>query len=501
MHLPQPIGTYQKRIYNLSAMTNKNINMNRLINLSLGSLKLILAFILISPSSPSLAQGTSRCNSFFNRDRFTRRSFTRVSDAYLLRSFWGAIPVYASIREKGIQSLDSKARILDSLVQIQTSSSPGTGVIISSSGGKAIILTSKHVIDKNSPGELMVKRINGESLKVLRINKLRDIDLAEVVVAVKGCVPTIPLKNDIDYDAIAEKRKQSINKDIYVIGFPAVNTGLQVKFVPAKALLQSYNVDARANGYGILYRYEHGLETEIGMSGSPVLDQDGYVVGIHGQVDIFNETASSARHRTGYGLAVPTHTWVSSKENKPIRQYSGESVDLALQGSYQISTGQIKKAITSLSKAINQARVEYRQLEREIRLGHNHLNEFLSPENHCKREIANRIDWERLYPSGLGTFDTGSTAQTKYDTCLHFRRSWNKRHELEYKHRQVDNAELDAHMASRTSFTHLLSLRGLGYALNGDVNKARTDWRYCSQLHGHRDRRSTHCNVYHDYFR
>ena len=69
-----------------------------------------------------------------------------------------------------------------------------------------------------------------------------------------------------------------------------------------------------ADGYGLVY----SNSTLPGMSGGPVINEDGKVIGVHGRGDTTNEESTpnpNVRVKTGFNLAIPIATYISWKGN------------------------------------------------------------------------------------------------------------------------------------------------------------------------------------------
>jgi V8-like Glu-specific endopeptidase len=80
---------------------------------------------------------------------------------------------------------------------------------------------------------------------------------------------------------MGESERAVVGSTIYVAGYPLpIAFGSERKLEFTGGIVSS-RLDRRSSGYGLRYQ----AVTRRGMSGGPVFDADGRVVGIHGQGD------------------------------------------------------------------------------------------------------------------------------------------------------------------------------------------------------------------------
>jgi S1-C subfamily serine protease len=167
----------------------------------------------------------------------------------------------------------------------------GSGVIIGQSGQSYTVLTNWHVVE--SPGEYTVQTPDGRTYAANynAVKRLPGVDLA-----------IIQFNTDQNYQIaeIGNSDAASEGMSIYYAGYPGSlrdESDRFYRFFPVSivAVLPT----PTENGYSLVYNGE----ALTGMSGGPVLDQNGFLIGIHGQAFIDPRTGSPSVY------AVPINTY------------------------------------------------------------------------------------------------------------------------------------------------------------------------------------------------
>lgn len=158
----------------------------------------------------------------------------------------------------------------------------GSGVIISREGNNYSVLTCAHVINSYQDAKLMVLTVDGLEYKAemdTRFN-FRNIDLA--VVKFKS-------NNEYPVARVNAQFNLSVGEQVYVAGFPNYDREA-ANLAPTVDLgIQPYNFTQGKVSHLLNLPLEKGYkigisnEIEIGMSGGPVLNQNGELVGIIGR--------------------------------------------------------------------------------------------------------------------------------------------------------------------------------------------------------------------------
>jgi tetratricopeptide (TPR) repeat protein/V8-like Glu-specific endopeptidase len=176
-------------------------------------------------------------------------------------------------------------------VKIATTSGNGSGILLQKQGDVYTILTAAHVV-KNERASYTITTPDGRTYQPIA-NSIRryqgDVDLA-----------VLKFRSSATYK-LAELGDSNVLKggmDLYVAGFPAPTQVItESVFVFREGKVTANSKRAFKNGYGLLY----SNDTLPGMSGGPVLNEAGQVVGIHGRGDREQES----RAKTGFNAGIP----------------------------------------------------------------------------------------------------------------------------------------------------------------------------------------------------
>jgi len=126
------------------------------------------------------------------------------------------------------------------------------------------------------------------------IKRIKGVDLAVV---------EFVSENSYSVGKLGNSQSATISKRIYVAGAPEPS-----ETMPSRTLLVTPGhivgrQDPNQKGYALIYTNP----TRRGMSGGPVLDEEGRVIGIHGQGD--RQDGS----KTGLNLAIPSESFLTSQ--------------------------------------------------------------------------------------------------------------------------------------------------------------------------------------------
>tara|TARA_Y100001978_G_C23686835_1_gene432387 strand:- start:484 stop:2196 length:1713 start_codon:yes stop_codon:yes gene_type:complete len=174
----------------------------------------------------------------------------------------------------------------------------GTGVIVSKEGKRYRVLTSWHVVkESNINDEVIVITSDGKKhiWDPKSILKIKNLDLA-----------TFTFKSTDNYRIalIGDSSKVKEGEKVFVGGYPIGNESYSNRIFR----FQSGYIRANAkiyieNGYQLLY----SNRTVKGMSGGPVLNKKGKLIGIHGRAEIDKELSLDQGKliATGTNKAIP----------------------------------------------------------------------------------------------------------------------------------------------------------------------------------------------------
>jgi len=210
----------------------------------------------------------------------------------------------------------------------------GSGVIISKKGNTYTILTSNHVV-KNPNSEFVIKTSKGKDHPVTSVKTLQKEGIGPDLAII-----TFETPEEYSVAPISNSDEATIGSGIYISGYPLPPTGSMEREY-AFTSGQVTNIRS-SNPEGYTMRYD--AVTRRGMSGGPVFDVSGRVIGIHGQGDtvatVNNESAGRQEEvKTGLNSAIPMNTFIELMpevnvekssvkiDNKPPENVDAEKVD------------------------------------------------------------------------------------------------------------------------------------------------------------------------------
>jgi tetratricopeptide (TPR) repeat protein/S1-C subfamily serine protease len=239
-----------------------------------------------------------------------------------------------------------------------TSQTPGSGVIIKRQGNVYTILTAAHVVATEDKYKVVAPDGKQYAIDYKTIKRFPGkIDLA-----------ILQFTSDQEYRVveIEDSTKAVTGTPSYVAGFPLQS---------AESTIQNYRfsdgqISANASrpletGYALSYLND----TFSGMSGGPVLDEQGKLIGIHGQSKVANYLVENkgidpeTGTKFGLNLAIPIHTFMSLiAQVEPALGFQPVAAvvvpsqqtadDVFLQGVDKAIAGKLQEAITDFDQAI-----------------------------------------------------------------------------------------------------------------------------------------------------
>ena len=188
-------------------------------------------------------------------------------------------------------------------VRIETPGESGSGVIIERNGNIYTVLTAQHVLAAvggneeayviPAADETKFYRLNNRSIRTLPQNL--DVDLAIV---------QFESQETYEVARLGDSSTLSLGSESYVSGYPLPTAAIKditLQFTIGN--ITAIPTEPYERGYGLVY----SNNTIAGMSGGPVFDAQGNVIGIHGRGD--RSGADGTGQKTGFNLAIPINTF------------------------------------------------------------------------------------------------------------------------------------------------------------------------------------------------
>ena len=181
---------------------------------------------------------------------------------------------------------------------------PGSGVIIDKKSDTYYVLTAKHVVETEDEYEVVTPDGQNYPLQNPRIERFSDLDLALVA-----------FDSDRSYKTASLGLKPTVQEGdrIYVAGWPIAGKAIPHIYQMTSGEISGISPRSLSGGYQIVYTNV----TRQGMSGGPIFNQKGQVVGIHGQAEgreIYLPDQDSTRVKAGFNLGIPIHQYVKNKK-------------------------------------------------------------------------------------------------------------------------------------------------------------------------------------------
>jgi hypothetical protein len=189
----------------------------------------------------------------------------------------------------------------ESIVRVN-GQNPGSGVIYKKEGNSYYVLTAKHVVATPDEYEIITDDEQVHPLDFANVFPVPDTDLAIAEFTSDQSYQPVELGNS---DQITE------GDDVFIAGWPHAGEAIPYIYQFITGNISGLPARLLPDGYGLIYT----STARQGMSGGPLFDDNGSVVGIHGRAEgkeIYLPDADfdSTTVRDGFSLGVPINVFL-----------------------------------------------------------------------------------------------------------------------------------------------------------------------------------------------
>jgi tetratricopeptide (TPR) repeat protein len=214
----------------------------------------------------------------------------------------------------------------------------GSGAIIKQEGNTYSVLTAHHVVDKPHL-TCLIQTSDEESYQV------KGDTITQPVAEVDLGVLTFTSEKSYPVAKLGDSEKVAETTSVYVVGAPGNSEAIGPRIVMFNSGKITGKVRQPKNGYILIY----DANTQPGMSGGPVLNDRGEIIGVHGQGD-----RDEKGMKTGWNLGIPIQIFVNPESYAALKQQQNTTAnDYYSQGIAFLNEKDYYAALVSFDQAIN----------------------------------------------------------------------------------------------------------------------------------------------------
>ncbi|MGL5063787.1 MAG: trypsin-like peptidase domain-containing protein [Microcoleus sp.] len=221
------------------------------------------------------------------------------------------------------QTAEQVNKIAEQITVLIEGSSQGSGIIVAREGSTYYVLTCKHVVESGGEFKIgLASNRNAHKADSSNIILLPGVDLAIV---------SFVSSNNYEIAQLGDSRTATVGEQVYVSGWPKPGNTItsQIRQMTAGQISAREKV---SDGYELIYTNP----TRQGMSGGPILDSRGRVLGVHGRTE--GGTEDERVVKAWVNLGIPINTFVElapkayveqGKEKLKRQNYQGAIADFS----------------------------------------------------------------------------------------------------------------------------------------------------------------------------
>lgn len=233
----------------------------------------------------------------------------------------GATIAVVQMQNAVAQTAEQVNKIAEQITVLIEGQTQGSGITIAREGSTYYVLTAKHVIEGGGEFKILTPDRNSFRVESSNIIPLPGVDLAIVPFVSSG---------NYEIAQLGDSKTVTVGEQVYVSGWPKPGETItrQIRQMTAGQISARERVN---DGYELIYTNP----TRQGMSGGPILDLRGRVIGIHGRTDANREETIA---KAWVNLGIPINTFVElapkayaeqGKEKLKRQNYQGAIADFS----------------------------------------------------------------------------------------------------------------------------------------------------------------------------
>lgn len=245
------------------------------------------------------------------------RPYSLLLTSLMSGAVFVAQPIKLVAREQAVLEGSEVNQIAKASTILLDGQNPGSGVVVGQQGNTYYVLTAQHVVATEDNYAVVTPDGQTYPLHYAAIQKIPNVDLAIVPFTSGKTYPVAKLGNS---DDVTEGDR------IFIAGWPTAGRAIPHIYQLTSGEVSGIARRPIAGGYGLVYTNV----TRAGMSGGPVFNSSGQVIGIHGlaegrQVELPGYDGDPGVIKAGFNLGIPINTFLRLSQQPQIDRAAGSS--------------------------------------------------------------------------------------------------------------------------------------------------------------------------------